>query len=112
MADEKQTIKIVTLSAEGCKPCKDLQQEIDELSGKYDIDLVIVEANKSHNLEPNAIPEAFGKVDVVPTTIIETAERSEKLVGYTEGELEKVIKEVLGEGEDVKDNNNLSEMQN
>ncbi len=109
MADEKQTIKIVTLTAEGCKPCKALQQEIADLSGKYDIDLVVVDVENLavenlDNLEPNAIPEAFGKVDVVPTTIIETTETSRKLIGYAEGELEKAIKEVLGEEEDVKEN--------
>lgn len=108
MADEKQTIKIVTLSAEGCKPCKDLHQEIADLSGKYDIDLVVVDVENlvkdPDNLEPSAIPEAFGQVDSLPTTIIETAERSEKLVGYAEGELEKIIKEVLGDEEDVKEN--------
>lgn len=104
MNEKRSKIKIATLSAEGCKPCKKLQDEIAELSGEYDIDLVVVDAENlikdPDNLDPDAIPGAFGKVDVVPTTIIETKGRSKKLTGYAEGDVRKAIEEVLKPAEE------------
>lgn len=104
MIDKRNRIKIATLSAEGCEPCKKLQDEIAELSGEFDIDLVVVDTvnliNDPDKLDHGSIPEAFGKVDVVPTTIIETGSRSKKLTGYTEGGLRKAIEEVLKPSEE------------
>lgn len=99
MVEKKSRIKITTLSAEGCKPCKEMQDEIVELSNEFDIDLVFVDADNlikdPDNLDPDAIPEAFGKDAAIPTAIIETANRSKKLTGYAEGDVRKAIEEVL-----------------
>ena len=90
MTEKRSKIKITTLSLLVCEPCNALQDEIADISGEFDIDLVVVDAK---NLNGD-IPEAFGKVDFVPTTIIETKNRSKKLIGYAKGDVRKAIEEV------------------
>lgn len=88
----RKSIKIIALTTTACEPCKQLQQEVTKLSGKYDIDLVVVDLGKFTEEE---ITKTFGKVDVVPTTILETGDKSKKIVGYKQGELKGAIEEVL-----------------
>ena len=92
MAEEKSRIKIIEVSGKGCKPCEELQKEIQSLSLNYNIDLVVVDV-EDFSLED--LEATFGKIEVVPTTIIEVEGKAKKIVGYTEGDIAKAVEEML-----------------
>jgi len=92
MAEGKSRIKIIEVSGKGCAPCKELREEVESLSSKYNIDLVVVDAD-SFSLKD--MLEAFGTVEVIPTTFIESEGKAKKIVGYTEGDITKAIEEML-----------------
>jgi hypothetical protein len=90
--EKRKSVKIIALTTPSSEGCKQLQQEVSGLSGDYDIDLVVVDLEK---FSEDEITKAFGKVDVVPTTIVETTDKSNRIIGYKQGELRGAIEEVL-----------------
>lgn len=85
-------IKIIELSSKDCKPCKELQDEIESLSSKYDIDLMVVDIG---DFNDGDLVTTFGKVEVIPTTIIEAGGKAKKIIGYKQGEIIEAVEEIL-----------------
>lgn len=103
MEEAKGRVKITELGAPGCAPCKDLETAIEKLAIDYDIDFVLIDADKITDFDDpddtsqtaKEIMEVFGEIDGFPSAIIESEHRSKKITGFNEGELRAAIEEVL-----------------